>query len=141
MFEFFSPEFITASVKGVPLLFVVIGIVTVMRKAGLTGRALLFSSLGWGTAIGTMYQLATFGMPEDLGGWFAVLIYGLAIGILAALFYDTLKGLLDRSLNKLLEKIEADFLKNLSDQIVAGDLFVFNEEISPKDGDHAQGAG
>ena len=114
MLEFFSPEFITAGVNGVPLLFVVIGIVTVMRKAGMAGRELLFGSLLWGTMIGTMYQLAAFDVPSTLGGWFAVVFYGLAIGILAALFYDTLKGALDRALGNLIEKIEADYLEHLN---------------------------
>ena len=128
MFELFDPEFITVSVKGVPLLFVVIGIVTVMRKAGLEGRALLFSSLAWGTLIGTMYQLAVFDLPATFGGWFAVLFYGLAIGILAALFYDTLKGLLDRSLAKLVEVIEKDYLDRLGSQVAVSDQLAYHDE-------------
>lgn len=113
MFDLFDPGMITASVLGVPLLFVVIGIVTIFRKAGLEGRALLFASLGWGILIGAGYQLAVNDIPATFGGWFGVVIYGLAIGILAALFYDTLKGMLERSLSKLLETIEEIYLEKL----------------------------
>jgi len=101
-------ELLTVQMLGMPLMFVVIGMVTWMRKMGVRGRWLLVSSLVWGVVIGVGYQLAQLGVHLSYGIWFAVVVYGLGLGLLASLFYDMLKGVIERSLGRLLDAFERE---------------------------------
>ena len=81
--------FTEAIVAGVPLLFVVIGLVQLSKKLGASGNALTLISMGIGLVLGVCYQLATVGFPTNFGGWFAVIVYGLGLGIVASGVYDS----------------------------------------------------
>lgn len=87
MFNF--PEYLNVSVGGVPLVFIVIGLVTLCRKIkGMTGNRLLIASLIIGFSLGFGYQVATL-PPIDFAGWFAAVIYGLAMSLVPSGLYDT----------------------------------------------------
>jgi hypothetical protein len=110
MENIFNPDMITASMLGVPIIFVVIGVVTLMRKLGVTGKGLLIASMVWGTGIGVCYQIAVNNIPNNFGGWFGYAIYGMGIGLLASLFYDSLKDMLNRGLEKMIDQIANKFM-------------------------------
>lgn len=85
-------DFALVSVLGVPLMFVVIGTVEYIKKMGVQGKALLGASMAAGLIYGAGYQFMARGFPTDFAGWFSVIVYGIAIGILASGVYDANKS-------------------------------------------------
>ena len=45
-------------------------------------------SLVLGLAFGMAYKIAESGLPVSFAGWFAVIVFGLALGLVASGFYD-----------------------------------------------------
>ena len=90
MFDF--GEFSNVSVGGIPLVWIVVGLVTLCRKLKLSGNNLLIASLAIGFVLGMGYQMSTL-MPQDFAGWFAAAIYSLALGLVASGIYETGKQL------------------------------------------------
>jgi hypothetical protein len=88
-------SFASVAVAGVPLLFVVIGVVEWFKRLGIKDNPLLLVSMAWGLVIGGGYML-TKGIPDAFAGWFAVVIYGLAMGLVASGLYDTVKTLAEK---------------------------------------------
>lgn len=76
------------SVLGIPLTFVVFGLVAFLGGMGVKGKAQLASSLGLGSVIGFFYQFSMNGAPVDASQWFGYLIYGLGLGVLATGLYE-----------------------------------------------------
>ncbi len=95
-----------AYVKGIPLVFVVIGLVTLLGKLGVAGKAQLASAMGIGTALGVLYQIS-LGMPMDFAGWFGAVIYGLALGLTGAGIYETGLKVARKAVTAALEDWEA----------------------------------
>ena len=85
--------YMDAAVAGVPLLFVVFGLVAWVKSFGLQGNALRGVSMVLGLLLGCGYMFATVGFPAEFAGWFAVIIYGLGLGIIASGVYDGLKAI------------------------------------------------
>lgn len=83
--------FTNAVVAGVPLMFVVLGLVQWTKKLGLEGKALIAVSMGIGLILGGGYQIATVGLPSEFAGWFTIAVYGLGIGVVASGVYDALE--------------------------------------------------
>lgn len=92
-----------AASGGIPLILIVFCGVAFMRKVGVPSVYLPYASLLWGLVLGGGYQLAA-GVPSTFAGWFALVIYGLALGFLASLFYDEMKRVIDRLLEKYFPK-------------------------------------
>ncbi len=80
-------DFSTLLVGGIPLVVVVFGLVEFVKSFGLKGQWLTVTSLFLGLALGVCYQVAKTGLPVDFAGWFAVAIFGLALGLVASGFY------------------------------------------------------
>jgi len=80
-------------VAGVPLLLVVIGLVEWVKKINVPSNALPFVSMGIGLILGSSYQVAENGVPLDFAGWFAVIVFGLAIGLVASGLFDAAKNI------------------------------------------------
>ena len=80
-------------VAGVPLLLVVIGLVEWVKKINVPSNALPFVSMGIGLVLGSGYQIAENGVPLDFAGWFAVIVFGLAIGLVASGLFDAAKNI------------------------------------------------
>ena len=76
-------------VNGIPLLFVVMGLVELSKSFGAQGKALTAISCGIGLIIGLLYQLS-LGMPADYAGWFGAAVFGLALGLVASKVYDAI---------------------------------------------------
>ena len=95
MFDF--SKFFVASAENAPILvMVVMGLVTLYGKFGLSGKAQLASSLATGVVFGAAFQIAALGLPDSFAGYFSVLIYGLMIGLVASGVYEVGKNLADR---------------------------------------------
>jgi hypothetical protein len=103
--------FLDHAVAGVPLLFVVLGIVEWFKgfknSAGnqlFQGNDLLILSMFWGLCVGGCYMLSQVRPP---GGdwwvgfvyWFALVFYGIALGLVASGLYDTIKGIVEKILS------------------------------------------
>lgn len=86
--EFDPTQFFSVGVAGVPLIFVVIGLVAWLKDYGLVGNQLRLAALLIGLFLGAGYQVSQ-GMPTSFAGWFAVLVYGIALGLVASKVYDT----------------------------------------------------
>lgn len=92
-------DYFGAMVKGIPLLFVVVGVVEYIKKAGVTGNKLLFASMAVGLLFGGGFVITQERPP--LGDWwttyiywFGVLVYGVGMGLVASGLFDAVKGLL-----------------------------------------------
>lgn len=103
--EFDLAIYVKAAVSGVPLLFVVIGLVWAWGELGAQGKAQLVSSMLTGLALGLPYMVTQTRPPTGdwwlaFGYWFAAIVYGLGLGVLASVLYNVNKDLL----KKLIEK-------------------------------------
>jgi len=75
-------------VAGIPLMIVIFGLVEFSKSLGLTGKWLTVFSLVLGFLFGLAYRLATASFPAEFAGWFGVVIFGLALGLVTSGFYD-----------------------------------------------------
>jgi len=103
--EFDLTTYIKAAMQGVPLLFVVIGLVWFWGKLGAKGTIQLLSSMATGLVLGMLYMIAMVRPPS--GDWWIIfvyvfgnLIYALGLGILAALLHEWAKDILTKAIAK-----------------------------------------
>ena len=75
------------SVAGIPLLLVVIGLVQFIKGFGVKGNGVRALSAGIGLLLGVGYQIS-LALPVDFAGWFAAIVFGLGLGIVASGIYD-----------------------------------------------------
>lgn len=87
----FDVIFKDAVVAGIPLLAFVIGIVQFVKGFGLEGKVVRVVSAVTGLLFGFGFKLSQGPMPSDFAGWFAVLVFGLALGLTASGLYDAAK--------------------------------------------------
>ena len=83
-------DFGDAIVDGIPLVFVIGGLVQFAKKFNLSGEACTALSLGLGVVFGIAYQVQA-GLPTNFAGWFGAVLYGLALGITTSGLYDVVK--------------------------------------------------
>jgi len=81
-----------AAVAGVPLLFVVFGLVQWVKSFGVSGNWLRGVSMLIGLILGVGFMFSSVGFPSDFAGWFTVIVYGLGLGVVASGVYDGLKS-------------------------------------------------
>jgi hypothetical protein len=84
-------DFSTLLVAGIPLVLVVFGLVEFSKSMGLQGKGLTIFSLLLGLLLGIAFKISESGIPSGFAGWFAVVIFGLALGLVASGFYDFAK--------------------------------------------------
>ncbi len=85
--------FAEVAVAGIPLLFVVIGLVELVKSFGVQGNILRGVSMFVGLLFGVSYQIAQLGVPADFAGIFSMAVYGLGLGLVASGVYDAAKGM------------------------------------------------
>lgn len=85
-------------INGVPLIFVVMGLVELIKVFGIQGKALTAVSFGIGLVIGLLYQIS-LGMPTDYTAWFGAALFGLALGLVASKVYDAIGSAMLRKVN------------------------------------------
>lgn len=78
-------------VNGVPLIFVVMGLVELAKVFGASGKLLTGISVGIGLVLGVLYQIS-LGVPVDFAGWFGAGLYGIALGITASGVYSAVRN-------------------------------------------------
>ena len=106
-----------AAVKGVPLLFVVFGLVEwakrLTKKDGtqaVTGNGLLVLSLLLGLLFGSSFMVMSERPPLATDWyvlfvyWFGVGFYGLAIGLVASGLYDFVKDLIEKLVTRAINQ-------------------------------------
>lgn len=110
--------FLKAAVAGIPLLFPVWGLVQLFKlfknsEGGqlINGNVLLIISFAWGLILGGGYMVFATQPPVADGNWytqyvywFGVIFYGLSIGILASVFWEALKVIVDKAIQKFIAK-------------------------------------
>lgn len=75
-------------VGSIPLVVVIFGLVEFSKSLGLAGKKLTVFSLVLGLVFGIAYQISMAGIPAGFAGWFAVVVFGLALGLVTSGFYD-----------------------------------------------------
>lgn len=83
-------------VNGIPLIFVVMGLVELVKSFGVQGRALTACSFVIGLALGVLYQIS-LAMPIGFAGWFGAAVFGLALGLVASKVYDAVRSAANRA--------------------------------------------
>lgn len=83
----FDQFFKDAVVAGIPLLALIIGLVQVIKGfiVGVKGKLI---AVVMGLLLGGGYELSKFGMPIDFAGWFTVVVFGLAMGVVSFGLFD-----------------------------------------------------
>jgi len=83
--------FKNAVVAGIPLLALVLGLVQVIKGflVGVKGRIV---AVIMGLLLGGGYEISKFGMPLDFAGWFNVVIFGLALGVVSFGLFDVINS-------------------------------------------------
>ena len=74
-------------VNGIPLLFVVMGLVELSKSFGAQGKALTAISFGIGLIVGLLYQIS-LGLPVGFAEWFGSAFFALALGLVTSKVYD-----------------------------------------------------
>lgn len=96
-------KFFAASKENGPMVIaIVLCLVTLLGKFGVSGKAQLGSALGIGLVLGGCFNIAALGVPADFAGWFSTVMYGLMMGLTASLGYDTGKALVTKAVTKSL---------------------------------------
>lgn len=119
--------FAKATVAGIPLVVVIIGVVywfkSFKRKDGTAtfqGNGLLLVSMSWGLLLGGLYMLTQSRPPagdwwDSLVYWFAVVVYGLMMGLVASGLYEVVKGIVEKMFGRATQAV----LKGVADDRVA----------------------
>jgi hypothetical protein len=78
-------------VNGIPLIFVVMGLVELVKAFGAQGKVLTAASFLIGLGLGVLYQIS-IATPDGFAGWFGAVIFGLALGLVASKVYDAIRS-------------------------------------------------
>jgi len=98
--------FTDAMVNGIPLLFVVLGLVEWVKTFGLEGNVLRGVSMLIGLILGCGYMITQQGYPVEFASIFGYLVYGLALGLVASGIYDGSKRAVGSAIRDSVELIE-----------------------------------
>jgi hypothetical protein len=80
-----------AVVAGIPLLALILGLVQVIKGFIMGVRGKLIAVIV-GVLLGGGYEISKFGMPSDFAGWFNVVIFGLALGVVSFGLFDVINS-------------------------------------------------
>ena len=78
-------------INGIPLIFVVMGLVELLKAFGVTGNRLTVASVGIGMVWGVLYQVS-IAVPAGFAGWFGAAMFGAALGLVASKVYDAIRS-------------------------------------------------
>ena len=90
-------------------MFVVLGLVAWIKSWGVAGNWLNLASMLVGLVLGAGYQISSVGLPGDFAGWFAVIVFGLGLGVVASGVYKV--G------GQLAEKASVSILNDIDDEL------------------------
>lgn len=86
--------YFSTTVAGIPLLFVVLGLVQWTKGYIQDAKIIRAVSMLVGLLLGGGYMIASQGVPAAFAGWFAIAVFGLGLGLVASGIYDVGKDLL-----------------------------------------------
>lgn len=75
-------------VAGVPLIFIVAAVVQMLKDLPWNPLATRWLSVLIGVLLGFGYWLSVNPFPSTFASWFTVIIFGIALGVLASRIYD-----------------------------------------------------
>jgi hypothetical protein len=75
-------------VAGVPLIFIVAAVVQMLKDLPWNPLATRWLSVLIGVLLGFGYWLSVNPVPSTFASWFTVIIFGIALGVLASRIYD-----------------------------------------------------
>lgn len=78
-------------INGIPLIFVVMGLVELLKAFGVQGKLLTAGSFLIGLVMGILYQIS-IEVPAGFAGWFGAGFFGLALGLVASKVYDAIRS-------------------------------------------------
>jgi uncharacterized membrane protein YczE len=84
-----SAFFATFRTGGIPITFIVINLVQIVKGYSPNKKVTRLISILFGIVIGLAYWLAANPTPTTFAGWFTAVIFGLALGIFASKTFDT----------------------------------------------------
>ncbi len=87
-----AKQLMGAVVDGIPLMLVIVALVEFAKQFGLAGKACLAVAMGLGALFGIAYKLQ-FGLPSTFAGWFAAIVFGIAMGLAASGTFELVKKL------------------------------------------------
>lgn len=108
--------YLQAAVNGVPILFVVFVLVQIFKNLKsangeplLQHNAILIAALAVGLLFGSGYAIAATRPPQGdwwtvYVYWFGVIVYGLGLGGAASVFWDALKAIIERAIERMIDK-------------------------------------
>lgn len=85
-------------INGVPLIFVVMGLVELLKEFGVEGKALTAGSFAIGLVLGILYQMS-IGIPAGFAGWFGAGVFSLGLGLVTSKVYDAIGSAMVRKVN------------------------------------------
>lgn len=83
-----SAFFGSFQIAGIPLVFIVVGVVQLLKDSKYNPLATRWLSVVIGFLTGFGYWLSVNPFPSTIASWFTVIIFGVALGILASRIYD-----------------------------------------------------
>jgi hypothetical protein len=86
-------------VNGIPLIFVVLGLVEWVKQLGVSGKGTVAASMAIGVGLGIGYQCSVV-VPTDFATWFGAGIFGLALGLVASGIYDAASKVASKAATK-----------------------------------------
>lgn len=90
-------DFSELVVNGISIVPLIIGLVAFAKAMGLSGaKALRGLSAGLGLVIAIGAEISAQGLPADFAGWFGLVIYGLALGVVASGLVDSVSDAVRR---------------------------------------------
>lgn len=101
----FEEFFKVGAESGTTVLFIVLGLVQVWGRLGAAGKVQLLSSLATGLLVGGSFQIAALGTPALFSDWFAVVMYGLLMGLVASGVYEVGKKLATGAIVEIVKKL------------------------------------
>jgi len=103
-FEFDLVGFLSAGKDNAGVvIFLVLVLTYVAGIFGAKGKVQLGVGLGLGFVLGGSFQAATLGWPASFAGWFWLVIYALAMGVLPVMVYELGKDVVTKAIAKVLE--------------------------------------
>lgn len=75
------------TVDGISIVILIAGLVEFAKKFGLRGNGCIVMSAALGVGFGIAYRLQT-GLPATFSEWFSVVVFGLALGLVASGLWD-----------------------------------------------------
>jgi hypothetical protein len=94
-------------VAGIPLLFLVVALVEMIKDLPWNPLATRWLSVLVGVLLGFGFWLSSNPFPSTFASWFTVIIFGIALGVLASRIYDASVSIIAKAQVKAIKTLDA----------------------------------